>query len=258
MSAQEEFSLYAKSWSRNNFKCEGWSPSLVFKVREDFSSEIQWAGIHSQRRECFIESRKDLNILRKGEEKVEFYVKRSLKVHLPLKVRIEVQNQRKLINTCGNKMMWNQRELYDRRVILHVHLEQRLKQRHYFAGKGPSSKSCGFSSSLVWMWELDHKESWAPKNWSFWTLVVGMTLESPLDCRIKPVNLKEISPEYSLEGLMPKLKCQYFGYYSQMLQGTNSLKRTMQIVERSLSCQQAQGKVFSWDPDQFLWKPYIP
>ena len=149
MSAQEEFSLYAKSWSRNNFKCEGWSPSLVFKVREDFSSEIQWAGIHSQRRECFIESRKDLNILRKGEEKVEFYVKRSLKVHLPLKVRIEVQNQRKLINTCGSKMMWNQRELYDRRVILHVHLEQRLKQRHYIASKGPSSKSYGFSKLVM-------------------------------------------------------------------------------------------------------------
>ena len=205
MPAQEEFSLYAKSWSANNFKCEGWSPSLVFKVREDFSSEIQWAGIHSQRGECFIESRKDLNILRKGEEKVEFYVKRSLKVHLPLKVRTEVQNQQKLTNTCGSKMMWNPRELYDQRVILHVHLEQRLKQRHYFANKGPSSKSYGFSSSHVWMWELDHQESWARKNWSFWTLVVRMTLESPLDCKIKPVNLKEISPEYSLEGLMLKL-----------------------------------------------------
>ena len=52
------------------------------------------------------------------------------------------------------------------------------KQRHYFAGKGPSSQSYGFSSSHV---ELDHKESWVPKNWCFWTVVLERTLESPLD-----------------------------------------------------------------------------
>ena len=57
------------------------------------------------------------------------------------------------------------------------------KERHYFANKGPSSQSCGFSSSHVWMWELDHKESWAPKNWCFWTVVLEKTLESPLDCK---------------------------------------------------------------------------
>ena len=71
------------------------------------------------------------------------------------------------------------------------------KQRHYFGNKGPSSQSCGFSSSHVWMWELDYKESWAPKNWCFWTVVLEKTLESPLDCKEnKPVNPKEISPEY--------------------------------------------------------------
>ena len=65
------------------------------------------------------------------------------------------------------------------------------KQRHYFVNKGPSSQSYGFSSSYVWMWELDHKESWAPKNWCFWTEVLEKTLESPLDCKeIKPVNPK--------------------------------------------------------------------
>ena len=65
------------------------------------------------------------------------------------------------------------------------------KQRHYFANKGPSSQSYVFSSSHVWMWELDHKESWAPKNWCFWTVVLEKTLESPLDCKeIKPVNPK--------------------------------------------------------------------
>ena len=65
------------------------------------------------------------------------------------------------------------------------------KQRHYFANKGPSSQSYGFSSSHVWMWELEHKEGWALKNWCFWTVVLEKTLESPLDCKeIQPVNPK--------------------------------------------------------------------
>ena len=65
------------------------------------------------------------------------------------------------------------------------------KQRHYFANKGPSSQSYGFSSSHVWMWELDYKESWALKNWCFWTVVLEKILESPLDSKeIKPVNPK--------------------------------------------------------------------
>ena len=57
------------------------------------------------------------------------------------------------------------------------------KGRHYFANKGSSSQSYGFSSSHVWMWELDYKESWALKNWFFWTVVLENTLESPLDCK---------------------------------------------------------------------------
>ena len=57
------------------------------------------------------------------------------------------------------------------------------KQRHYFANKGPSSQSCGFSSSHVWMWELDYKENWASKNWCFWTVVLEKTLECPLYCK---------------------------------------------------------------------------
>ena len=64
-------------------------------------------------------------------------------------------------------------------------------QRHYFANKGPSSQSYGFSSSHVWTWELGHKEGWALKSWCFWTLVLEKTLESPLDCKeIQPVNPK--------------------------------------------------------------------
>ena len=62
-------------------------------------------------------------------------------------------------------------------------------QRHYFANKGPSSQSYGFSSSSVWMWELDYKESWVLKNWCFWNVVLEKTLESPLDCKeIQPVH----------------------------------------------------------------------
>ena len=65
------------------------------------------------------------------------------------------------------------------------------KQRHNFTNKGLSSQSYGFSSSHVWMWELDYKESWAPKNWCFWTVLLEKTLESPLDCKeIQPINPK--------------------------------------------------------------------
>ena len=69
------------------------------------------------------------------------------------------------------------------------------KQRHYFANKGPSSQSYGFSSGHVWMWELDYKESWVPKNWSFWTVVLEKTFESPLDCKeIQPVHYEGDQP----------------------------------------------------------------
>ena len=78
------------------------------------------------------------------------------------------------------------------RCLLYDKPRQHIKkQRHYFTDKCPSSQSYGFSSSHVWMWELDHEESWAPKNWCLWTVVLEKTLESPLDCKeIKPVNPK--------------------------------------------------------------------
>ena len=85
------------------------------------------------------------------------------------------------------------------------------KQRHYFANKGPSSQRYGFSSGHVWMWELGCEESWVPKNWCFWTVVLEKTLESPAR-RSNQSILKEISPVCSLEGLMLKLKLQYFGH----------------------------------------------
>ena len=77
------------------------------------------------------------------------------------------------------------------------------------------------------MWELDYKESWGPKNWCFWTVVLEKTLESPLDCKeIQPSILKEISPEYSLEGLMLKLKLQYFGH---LMWRTDSFEKTLML-----------------------------
>ena len=72
---------------------------------------------------------------------------------------------------------------------------QRIKQRHHFADKGPYSQGNGFSSSQVWMWELDHKEGWTPKNWFFQNVVLDKTLESPLDIKeTKPVSPKGNKP----------------------------------------------------------------
>ena len=88
------------------------------------------------------------------------------------------------------------------------------------------------------MWELDYKESWASKNWCFWTVVLEKPLESPLDCKeIQPVHpkrdqwsnqsiLKEISPRCSLEGLMLKLKLQYFGH---LMRRADSLENTLML-----------------------------
>ena len=77
------------------------------------------------------------------------------------------------------------------------------------------------------MWELDSEEIWALKKWCFWTAVLEKTLESPLDCKeIQPVHPKEISPGCSLEGLMLKLKLQYFGHLMQRL---DSLEKTLML-----------------------------
>ena len=87
---------------------------------------------------------------------------------------------------CSHEI--KRRLLLGRQVMTNLDIK---KQRHYFADKGPSSQSYGFSSSHVWTWELDYKESWALKNWCFWTVLLEKTLESPLDCKeIKSVNPK--------------------------------------------------------------------
>ena len=98
------------------------------------------------------------------------------------------------------------------------------KQRHHFANKGPYSQSYSFSSSHVWMWDLGHKEGWVLKNWCFLMVVLGKTLQSPLDCReVKQFNSKGINPEYLLEWMMLKLKLQYFGH---LMQRADSLEKT--------------------------------
>ena len=77
------------------------------------------------------------------------------------------------------------------------------------------------------MWQLDFEESWTPRNWCFWTVVLEKTLQSPLDCKeIQPIHLKEISPGISLEGMTLKLKLQYFGH---LMRRVDSLEKTLML-----------------------------
>ena len=89
--------------------------------------------------------------------------------------------------------------------------------------KGPYS----FSSTLIQMWEVNHKEGWAPKNWCFWMVMLEETPESPLDSKqMKPVNPKGNQSWMSLEGLMLKLKLQYFGH---MMWRADSFEKTLML-----------------------------
>ena len=97
---------------------------------------------------------------------------------------------------------------------------------HFIANRGPSSQGYGFPV-VVWMWELDGEESWAPKNWCFWTVVLEKTLWVPWTARRSTqCILKEISPGCSLEGLMMKLKLQYFGH---LMGRVDSLEKTLML-----------------------------
>ena len=90
---------------------------------------------------------------------------------------------------------WNKKVLAPWKKCYDQPRQHMKKQRHYFTNKGPSSQIYVFSSSHVWMWELGHREGWAPKNWCFWTVVLEKTLENPLDStEIKPVNHKGNQP----------------------------------------------------------------
>ena len=101
------------------------------------------------------------------------------------------------------------------------------KQRYYFACKCPCNQSYGFSNSLVWMWELDYKESWLLKNWCFWTVVLEKTFESPLDCKeIQPVNPKGNQSWIFIWRTDLKLKLQYFGH---LMQRTDSFEKILML-----------------------------
>ena len=95
-------------------------------------------------------------------------------------------------NDCSHNIKWC---LLLGRKVMTNHRQHIKNQRHYFANKGLYHQSYGFSSSHVWMWELDHKENWAPKNWCFRVVVLEKTLESPMECKeIKRVNHKGNQP----------------------------------------------------------------
>ena len=102
-----------------------------------------------------------------------------------------------------------------------------LKSRDITFRQRSISQGYGFSSCLVWRWELDYKESWAQNNWCFWTVVLEKTLETPLDCKeTQPVHSKGDQPGCSLEGLMLKLKLQYFGHLTWRV---DSLEKTLML-----------------------------
>ena len=100
------------------------------------------------------------------------------------------------------------------------------RQRHYLANKGPSSQGYGFFSSRVWMWELDCEESWAPKNWYFELWCWRRLLRVPRTARRSNLSILKISPGCSLEGLMLKLKLQYFGH---LMRRANSSEKTLML-----------------------------
>ena len=112
-----------------------------------------------------------------------------------------------------------------------TNLDTALKSRDYSADKGPYSQRYGLPNGHTWLWDLDHKEGRARKNWCLQTVVLEKTPENPLDSKeIKQLIFREINLEYSLEGLM--LKLQYFGH----------LMRTADSMEKSLILEKIEGR----------------
>ena len=134
------------------------------------------------------------------------------------------KHTRELCSVPTHKKLWC---LLRRIYLLDKPRQHIKKQRHHFANKGPSSQGYGFSISHVHMWELDPKEGWAPKNDAFelwcWRRLLRVLWTAR---RSNQSNLKEINPEYSLEGLMLKLKLQYFGH---LMGRTDSLEKTLML-----------------------------
>ena len=115
------------------------------------------------------------------------------------------------------------------------------KQRHYFANKGPPSQGYGLSSSHVWMWELDYKETWMTKNWCFWTVVLEKTLESPLDCKeIQPVHPKGNYSWIFIGRTDVELKRQRFGH---LMQRTASFEKTLILGKTEVGRRRGQQRM---------------
>ena len=98
------------------------------------------------------------------------------------KINLSIRTANDILSICAPIIPWD-------KLILIIIVVWYCSRRHCFANKGPSGQGYGFSSGHVWMCELDCEESWAPKNWCFWTVVLEKTLERPLDCKeIQPVH----------------------------------------------------------------------
>ena len=125
------------------------------------------------------------------------------------------------------------------------------KPRLDFTNKDPFSQSYGFSSSHVWMWELDHKEGWAPKNWCFWTVVLEKTVEIPWTERGSNQSIiNKISPEYFLNRLMLKLKLQYFGH---LMQRVDSLENILMLEKIEGRRQRGRQRMRWWIASSTWW-----
>ena len=107
------------------------------------------------------------------------------------------------------------------------HRQHIKKQRHYFANKGPSNQSYGFSSSYVWMWELEYKENWVLKNWCFWTVVLKKTHENPLDSKeIQPFHPKGNQSWIFIGRTDVEAETPYFGH---PIERTESFEETLML-----------------------------
>ena len=132
-------------------------------------------------------------------------------------------------------------------------LDSTLKSRNINLLKDSSGESYGLSSSHVWMWELDNKESWELKNWCFWTVVLEKTLRVTWTARrFNQSILKEISPKYSLEGLMLRPKLQYFGH---LMRRTDSLEKTLMLGKIESGRRRGHRGWDGWmaSPTQWTW-----
>ena len=124
-------------------------------------------------------------------------------------------------------------------------LDSILKSRHYPANKGLSSQSYGFSSSHVWMWELDHKESWGLKNWCFWTVVLEKTLEIPLDSK----EIQQVYPKGNQSWVFfarTDVEAETPILWSPMRR-TDSLEKTLMLGNNEGRMRRGQQRMRWWD-----------